>query len=369
VADYFFAGPNGDTYNFNLCTQAIEDCNAATTVSEIYAYKKTPASADGTVPASCIPLTDSTLTTPQVKATDNSRHLQLAFGSPSEKTCLHNGEQRAYKFTLNLLCNDDADASVAMKFEKLDETDPCEPVLDVSHATACPVFSVSGFARFFMSELVLLGLIAVPLGLIITFYGRKFFPVTVFALGGVAGFGITMLLFSMLSMLSSVQTKSNQLDFMGSLISYVASIAIGVFVGFILQRMLKIGAAIIGAIGGYFIGLTLASLLLSWTGSEIVLNAAPILVAVGMAYLSTRYYDSIVIFSTAVLGSYIFVRGFSLFVGSFPPEGTIVESILEGTISTAFYIYLSAFLITLALGTVYQRKMRDIESMSNFIKL
>jgi hypothetical protein len=48
-----------------------------------------------------------------------------------------------------------------------------------------------------------LGTLAILFGLVVAFQGRKFFEITIFTTGGIAGFGITMLLFLMLSMLTS----------------------------------------------------------------------------------------------------------------------------------------------------------------------
>ena len=220
-----------------------------------------------------------------------------------------------------------------MTLSRIDTSDPCSPILDVEHAIACPVFSATTFSRFFLDNPVLLGLIAIPFGLIIAFFGRKFFPVTIFATGALAGFAITILLFSMLSMLSSVQTARSEITFVGSFLSYVVSFGIAIFVGFILQKMLKIGAAIMGAIGGFFIGVTLYSLLLTWTDSDIVLWTTSIFGAAIMAFLSLRQYDNIVIVGTSLLGAYIFVRGFSLFIpDSFPKESTILSKIISGGI-------------------------------------
>jgi hypothetical protein len=56
-------------------------------------------------------------------------------------------------------------------------------------------------------------------------------------------------------MLASKNGK--ELDFLSTLFSYVVSLCMGVFVGYILKRMLKIGAAIMGAIGGVFLALTM----------------------------------------------------------------------------------------------------------------
>jgi len=96
----------------------------------------------------------------------------------------------------------------------------------------------------------------VVFGIIVAVYGRKFFPVTILSTGTLVGFGITLLLFTVLSML-----ESHQLSFFASLMQYVMSLAVGLFLGFILQRMLKIAAAIFGAIGGYFIA---AALFAGW---------------------------------------------------------------------------------------------------------
>ena len=84
--------------------------------------------------------------------------------------------------------------------------------------------------------------------------------------------------------------------------------------------MLHIGAAIIGAIGGFFIGVALYNLLFFYAKSTFLLTTLSVLGSIVMAFLSLRYYDNIVIFGTALVGSYSFVRGCSLFIGNFPNE-------------------------------------------------
>jgi len=116
---------------------------------------------------------------------------------------------------------------------KLDSSNACSPVITASSSKACPVFSVTNFSRFFLKNPVILGIIGIVFGCIIALFGRKFFPITIFATGGVAGFGITMLLFSMLAMLDSMGTKS-ELSFIGTLFSFVISTMVGIFLGFIL---------------------------------------------------------------------------------------------------------------------------------------
>ena len=51
------------------------------------------------------------------------------------------------------------------------------------------------FAQFFVKRPQILGILAILFGLVVALYGRDFFEITIFATGGIAGFGITMLLF------------------------------------------------------------------------------------------------------------------------------------------------------------------------------
>lgn len=200
-------------------------------------------------------------------------------------------------------------------------------------------------------------------GAIIASKGRKFFPLTIFATGILAGFGITMLLFTMLSMFESVRVEDKggklELTMIGTTFTYLASMSIGVFLGFILQRMLKIGAGIISFIGGYLISIPIINLLFGWVDSEGFLSVLSFIIAGACAFLSLRQYDNILIFGTSVLGSYMFVRGFSLFIkDSFPPESEVFERIATGDLPTLFYVYLSVFTAMVGLGVFFQRNQR-----------
>jgi hypothetical protein len=212
------------------------------------------------------------------------------------------------------------------------------------------------------------------MGIVVTLFGRKSFEVTIFATGAISGFIITLILFSMLSMLDSFSNREEvkqkqSLSFTETMFSYVFSIVIGVFVGFILTKMLRVGAAIMGAIGGLFAGLTLAGLLFFWTDSPIPFYVLSTIGVIAMAILSLRHYDNIVIIGTSMLGSYCFVRGFSLFIGGFPPENTIVDTFIKGDFTTEFIIYIALFIITTAVGIFYQRRQKTIESLNNYIKM
>jgi hypothetical protein len=54
------------------------------------------------------------------------------------------------------------------------------------------------------------------------------------------------------------------LTFLGTLFSFAFSFAMAAFLGYILYRMLDIGAAIMGAIGGVFLALAINQVLFFW---------------------------------------------------------------------------------------------------------
>lgn len=87
-----------------------------------------------------------------------------------------------------------------------------------------------------------------------------------------------------------------------------------------------------------------------------------------MAVLSFKYYDHIVIFSTAFIGAYGVCRGISLFAGYFPTETDIYNLITNGThidLSWQFYLYLVGLLAILIGGIAFQWIQRGKDRRGN----
>ncbi len=148
-------------------------------------------------------MTDLTAKKPQVIDGDKGTFVQFSFGAPDNKCVNAKGELVNYKLTVNLYCN--SIESNGLSSPKVNNDDVCSPVIEGSNSNACPVFSVTKFAQFFLKRPQILGILAILFGLVVAFYGQDFFEITIFATGGIAGFGITMLLFLMLSMLFAQQ--------------------------------------------------------------------------------------------------------------------------------------------------------------------
>ena len=208
----------------------------------MFVYKKT-------TNGECTQLTDLSAKKPQILEDNQGTYVQFNFGAPDNKCTNAKGEPVNYKVSVNLYC--DQLESSAISALSVNTDDICAPVIVGTNSNACPVFSVTTFAKFFIKRPQILGLLTILFGLVVAFFGKDFFEITIFATGGIAGFGITMLLFLMVSMLFAQQGQD--LSTLNTIFSFLFSITIGVFLGFILKRMIKIGAAIMGAIGGVFL--------------------------------------------------------------------------------------------------------------------
>lgn len=147
------------------------------------------------------------------------------------------------------------------------------------------------------------------------------------------------MLFAMIVMLNEInssamgETETSGID--DSTIFYrfgteIVAIIVGLFLAFIMTKMLEIGAAIIGALIGQAVALAIYNMILGATSSMPLLIFLSLFFIIGMAFLSFKYYDVIVIFLTAAIGSYAFIRGISLFAGHFPSEYYIVKEITNG---------------------------------------
>jgi uncharacterized membrane protein HdeD (DUF308 family) len=87
-----------------------------------------------------------------------------------------------------------------------------------------------------------------------------------------------------------------------------------------------------------------------------VINMSCALVAAGLCFC---FFFQAIIVSTSLAGSYIFIRGISLYVGGFPNEFDLIEQLKAGSIphiSYWFYLYLGFILIFTIIGMVVQCK-------------
>jgi len=67
-----------------------------------------------------------------------------------------------------------------------------------------------------------------------------------------------------------------------------------------------------------------------WTNNIYVMVGLAVGFALILGVLSFKMFDKILIFGTALLGSYAFIRGISLFAGHFPNEILVMQQLSQG---------------------------------------
>jgi hypothetical protein len=143
------------------------------------------------------------------------------------------------------------------------------------------------------------------------------------------------------------------------ILAFVLSLALAALAGYLLWRFIIIGLVLLGGVAGFLAGTLLYNLVLvlfltySWALAVTTITCA----FIGMV-LANKLKDEVIIFSTALLGSYAFVRGFSMFIGGYPNEFTLYDEISAGTVtySPAFIGYLAAIVLLTIIGVFYQKK-------------
>jgi len=86
---------------------------------------------------------------------------------------------------------------------------------------------------------------------------------------------------------------------------------------------------------------------------EYILFGGMIIWGIITAILAFTIFEHIVIITTSLIGSYLFVRGLSVFIGGFPNEMTIYKMLKSGIpFEPTFYAYLAAIIICFILSII-----------------
>lgn len=156
------------------------------------------------------------------------------------------------------------------------------------------------------------------------FLGRKFIPFIVAVMGALVTFLVVMIFESAFGMLNYVDPTKDGGSLAVTILAFIIAIGLGVVVGILLNRFLMVGLCLLAGVGGYLGGLVLYNTIISFfTQSAIALACMTFGLGILVAALAYVFKDTIVIFTTALIGSYLTIRGISMFAGGFPNEFTL----------------------------------------------
>lgn len=193
------------------------------------------------------------------------------------------------------------------------------------------------------------------IGLPFMFAGRKLFSCIVFVVGVLITVSLVMILFY-----STFLDSNTEAWVFWVVLS--CSILAGLAVGFVLFKCQKLGAACIAGWGGFLGGVILNTAFLSYAESDAlfwIFNVSCALVAAALAFC---FYFPAIITVTAFTGSYMFIRGISLFAGGYPNEFLLAKGYdADGQeysydMDAWFYLYLGFMVACTVLGMIVQCK-------------
>jgi len=241
----------------------------------------------------------------------------------------------------------DADTYTATPLEN---SGICNYETTMTSKNNCAVYQMNALFAWLDQYKWLWGACAIVIGFFIGLFGQKLFSLTLFIIGTLSTVCLVWLLFYS-TFLSSAMEEWVGWTVLG------CSILLGLVGGFFLYKCQRLGATIVGGAGGFFLGMLFCTTVL-WAAQSVaafwIICVSFTLVAAALSFV---FYYHAVIISTSFLGSFLFIRGISLYAGGFPQMSLLIQQIEAGAldhISWWFYLYLFFIIVCAILCCIVQ---------------
>lgn len=178
------------------------------------------------------------------------------------------------------------------------------------------------------------------------------YRITIWLVGGLAGFGILLLIESVIVFLPGVPN-----DLINSIVIITGITSI--FIGYVTLYFPKLGTFGLGAWVGVILSFILNNIALFRIKSSI--SALPLLITLAIlgvvfGVLALFFKKSFVIISTSFIGAYCSIRALSWYLGAFPNEFLISKQrqYLGASVQWQYYVYVVALFILSASSMAVQ---------------
>jgi len=188
----------------------------------------------------------------------------------------------------------------------------CAKTMSFTHHTGCYQYSALGFVNFLNSNVWLSGTLLLAFGLCIGLFGQKWFLKITGSFAGLCAFVAFMILASIFQWLNTT---------VGLIICGIFAIAAGVLAYWFLSRE-GVATMFLCIGGGFMLGSIVEGLIIAISGWEsmvfyIIVTAACMVIG---GLIGCQKPNLVKKYLTAVVGSYIFMRGWTYFLGGYPSE-------------------------------------------------
>ena len=222
----------------------------------------------------------------------------------------------------------------------------------MTHSAGCPTNSLDTEAilGWLYDNEWAIGLIYLIFGPLIALFGMKWFPYVCAIL--VSIFTIVAVLFASLSFGWMTST-------LGTILTFVIALILGILLGMLVRRKIWIMVGILGLVGGFFSGSLVFALIASFANTEAiwlywVLSVVMCIIGcVAACYLGR----TVVLTSTSLVGSYMFMRAWTLFFpGHYPSETDLVDDTKPLELDNIFWVFVGVFFVFFAGSVTFQCK-------------
>jgi hypothetical protein len=219
------------------------------------------------------------------------------------------------------------------------------------------------FEKFFDENKYIVAAIMIVVGLVFCFAGNAMVNVILFITGAVVAFaGISYVTFW------ALETMNKEASTTVQWVIIVGSAVLGLLAGFAVKTYRTIGISCLAAWGGVALGMLLTTTFLI---SNVYSKYAIIIgCAVVIGFFAFKVEKLVVIIVTGFIGSYMIVRGISLYAGGFPNEMAVGREISEGGVDfdqfpKTFYGYLAGIGVCAIVGVIVQLKQNKHKDNQN----
>jgi len=226
----------------------------------------------------------------------------------------------------------------------------CTYTISMKHDAGCSVGGVDIEATMgwlYENEWAI-GIIYLVAGPLIALFGSSWFPYVVAAIVAIFVIGLVC----SISLAAGWMATG-----LGTAIVFIVALILGILGGMFIRRKVNIAISVLGAVGGFFSGSIVFALIASFCEWEAAWGFWIISVSMAIVgfLVSCKFGKGIVILSTALIGSYLFMRSWTLFFpGHWPSEAQLMDPAnLE--LDSTFWIFFSIFAVGFIGSAFYQK--------------
>ena len=297
----------------------------------------------------------SETTVSNMRADDDTKAtIGVEFTMTSETECTAAaGDVEAVNYSLKtfLTCDEEITTAGAATIDSVTFAD-CQYTVNMKHKAGCPTVTLDTerYMGWLNDNEWAIGIIYVIAGPLIALFGTAWFPyvvsslIAIFTIGTVVG----------ISLACGLMTSTT-----GTVITCVVALLVGILAGVLVRKNIWLMIGLVGMIAGFFSGSIVFALISSMSGWEATWGywvVAAVMAAVGCT-LACYMGKSVVLISTALTGSYLFMRSWTMFFpGNYPSESELANDYSSLELGAIFWVFIGVWVVTFVMSAIFQCK-------------